>query len=171
MSRCSVSRWQGHLCLEISKQLGLLLAEPWMPLLWASEKRLVFKWISQDVSSLILHLEILTECVSLRCLGFWYPNRIKWCYRSAQRGFDVSPMCQMYMLALNTVHPKACQTWSHSFVQHISGSTTMDGSTVRCLQRHLQKDHISIYWVVAFQKDQKSYMFSDSFLWLFTMTD
>lgn len=32
---------------------------------------------------------------------------VRWCYRSVQGDFDVSPMCQIYMLALNTVQPQA----------------------------------------------------------------
>lgn len=64
-----------------------------------------------------------------------------------------------------------CQRWCHSAAQYIPARTAMDRSMVRCLQQHLQKkDHISIYWVVAFQKGTEI-LHVLCLLWLFTMTD
>lgn len=54
-----------YVCLWRWGQLVLPLAGPQMPLFWESEKGLVSIWISQDVSFLILRLEILFECGSV----------------------------------------------------------------------------------------------------------
>lgn len=49
--------------------------------------------------------------------------------------------------------------------------TAMDRSLVRHLQKHLQKkDHVSIYWVVAFPKGTEILRVL-WLLWLFTMTN
>lgn len=76
-------------------------------------------------------------------------------------------MCQIYMLAVNTVHPQGLVRGGVTLLLR----TTMGRSVVRCLQKHLQKkDHISVYWAVAFQKGIEI-LHVLCLLWLFTMTD
>lgn len=104
-----------YACLWGWGQLVLLLAGPQMLLFWGSEKGLIFMWISQDMSILILHLKILFECGGLGHLEFWQPNRCELCDRNIQGVFDMSQMCQIHMMALNTVHPQALYL---GFVRH-----------------------------------------------------
>lgn len=175
MPRCSISRGQGHLCLPLEMRTAgfvHLLAGPWMPLFrkrgWCSWG---FPWMcppSFCTWKFYLNVTVWRIWDSGSLIGVSGATEAEWvwCVSDVSNLHGGSKHCAPTSTVFGF-----WQTWCHSATQRTPARTTVDKRMVRCLQQHLQrKDHIIIYWVVAFQRGIEL-LHVLWLLWLFTMTD